>query len=123
MGTVLVVDDTAEIADLVIEILSDAGYAAMHAGTYDEAARVVADHDVSLVLLDTMGDAATELLPRIAQSQPPIVLFSAWSGIEERARAIGAQGWLAKPFAIDELVETVKTHARDGCHVDATRTN
>jgi len=112
MGVVLVVDDTVEIAELVVDILEDAGRAAMHAGTYDEAARMIAERDVSLVLLDTMGDARTELLPKIAEPRPPIVLFSAWSKLEERAHAIGAEGWLAKPFAVDDLIATVNTHAR-----------
>jgi DNA-binding response OmpR family regulator len=119
MSVILVVDDTVEIAELVVDILEDAGHAAMHVASYDEAARVIAEREVSLVFLDTIGDARTELLPKIAAPRPPIVLFSAWSTIEERARALGAEGWLAKPFAMDELLATVTMHAR---HDPALRT-
>jgi len=121
MGVVLVVDDTVEIADLVVEILGDAGYAALRAGTYDEATHLIREQDVALVLLDTMGDANIEFLPHLAEPRPPIVLFSAWTKLEDRARSIGAEGWLAKPFAVDDLIATVRTYLRTDVPVEHLR--
>ena len=111
MGVVLVVDDAAELRDVVVEILRDDGHSAMSARTYDEARAILAVHDVSLVLLDTIGDprASGEMAP-LPSKHPPVVLFSAWPKLDERAARIGAVGWLAKPFAIDDLLTIVRMH-------------
>ncbi len=41
----------------------------------------------------------------------PVVLISADRGVRERAQSLGADGYLTKPFDIDDIVRVVEHHA------------
>jgi CheY-like chemotaxis protein len=40
----------------------------------------------------------------------PIVVVTAAENARQRAEEIGAEGWLAKPFDIEDVVRAVRTH-------------
>lgn len=110
---VLLVDDDEAIRQVVCDLLEDEGFAAFAVETHAEARAVIARETISLVLLDTTdrGLAVSPQLP-FAEPHPPVVLFSAAAGIEARATAMRADGWLAKPFAVDELLGVIARYAR-----------
>ena len=115
-GCVLIVDSEPEIADLLVEILTDAGYAALSASDAPSAVWLTINYAPALLLLDMHmpGVAGSEL---IAQLQGlgvialPIVLMSTLPGNVERHVA-GARGCLLKPFDIDDLLGCVDLYVQ-----------
>jgi CheY-like chemotaxis protein len=113
---VLVVDDDAEIRELVAMILSGEGYdveTAEHG--LDALARLESGEPPALVLLDLMMPEMSgwELLPeargRGLLVEVPVVAMSAAANRHELPDGIAA--FLAKPFGVDALIGVVASHA------------
>lgn len=116
---VLVVDDDPDILDAICDILETEGYRVSRARHGVEAlARIDAERP-AVILLDLMmpvmdGVAfARALRERPADAQVPILVISA-DGNPQRAAAVGAQGYLAKPFDIDVLLASVAAMTAPG---------
>jgi CheY-like chemotaxis protein len=109
---VLVVDDDPDILDAICDILQAEGYRVERARHGLEALERVAARRPDLILLDLMmpvmdGVAfAQALRDRKMYEGLPIVVISA-DGNPQRAAAVGAQVYLAKPFDIDALLGAV----------------
>jgi two-component system, NtrC family, nitrogen regulation response regulator NtrX len=112
---ILIVDDEADIRDLVAGILEDEGYEARVAQNSDAALAAVDERRPSLVLLDIWLHGSKldglELL-RIFKEQHqdlPVVMFSGHGNIETAVSAIkrGAYEYIEKPFKADRLVLVV----------------
>ena len=109
---VLVVDDDPDILDAVCDILEGEHYRVSRARHGQEALERVAEERPAIVLLDLMmpvmdGVAfARALRARYTEDEIPIVVISA-DGNPQRAAAVGARGFLAKPFDIDALLDEV----------------
>jgi CheY-like chemotaxis protein len=113
---VLVVDDDEDILAVIKEALEIAGYVPDLA-TNGEAAHLAAHTRPALVLLDLMmpGVDGYEVGRRLRAdprtADVPIVVMSAGARASHGARDIGANGYLAKPFALADLVATVGAFA------------
>ncbi len=109
---VLVVDDDPDILDAICDILDAEGYRVCRARHGQEALEQVESERPDIILLDLMmpvmdGVAFSQALrKRPAVSDVPIVVISA-DGNPQRAAAVGAAGYLAKPFDIDALLTQV----------------
>lgn len=108
---VLVVDDDPDILDAICDILEGEGYRVARARHGIEALERVAEERPVLILLDLMmpvmdGLAFAQALRTRVDGQIPIVVISA-DGNPKKALAVGAQGFLAKPFDIDVLLSEV----------------
>ena len=109
---VLVVDDDPDILDAVCDILEGEGYRVARARHGLEALERLEAERPSLVLLDLMMPVmdgpsfATALRQRRMERPVPVVVISA-DGNPQKAQAVGAQGYLAKPFDIDALLAQV----------------
>jgi CheY-like chemotaxis protein len=109
---VLVVDDDPDILDAVCDILEGEGYRVARARHGLEALERVEAERPSLVLLDLMmpvmdgASFANALRQRRMERPVPVVVISA-DGNPQKAQAVGAQGYLAKPFDIDALLSQV----------------
>jgi CheY-like chemotaxis protein len=109
---VLVVDDDPDILDAICDILDAEGYRVARARHGQEALDRVALEAPDVILLDLMmpvmdGVAFSHALrQRPAVKDIPIVVISA-DGNPQRAAAVGAAGYLAKPFDIDALLAQV----------------
>jgi CheY-like chemotaxis protein len=109
---VLVVDDDPDILDAICDILQAEGYRVERARHGLEALERVAARRPDLILLDLMmpvmdGVAfAQALRDRKMDDGLPIVVISA-DGNPQRAAAVGARVYLAKPFDIDALLGAV----------------
>lgn len=113
---ILVVDDEALLRWSIVEMLSDAGYTVVDAGTGREARLAMADDGlpingivVDLKLPDTTG---IELL-RDARRRGltcPAILMTAFGSPEavEQAMAAGARQVVAKPFDLADLLALVR---------------
>ena len=109
---ILIVDDEADIRDLVAGILVDEGYAARVAKDADEALAAVAARRPQLILLDIWLEGSRldglALLDVIKSQHPdvPVVMISGHGTIETAVAAIkrGAYDFIEKPFNADRLV-------------------
>jgi two-component system nitrogen regulation response regulator NtrX len=109
---ILIVDDEADIRDLVAGILQDEGYATRTAKNSDEALAAMASRRPNLVLLDIwlQGSAldGLQLLDVFKQEHPDvaIVMISGHGNIETAVAAIkhGAYDFIEKPFKADRLL-------------------
>lgn len=118
MGRILVVEDDADLADVLVFNLRARGHDVTHAGDgasalqrWDEAE---ATAPFELVLLDLMlpdlpGFEVLRLIRSRTSRQPGALIVSAVVGehAREQALAFGRAGFLRKPFLVSELVAEV----------------
>jgi len=109
---ILIVDDEADIRDLVAGILQDEGYSARTARNSDDALAAIVARRPNLVFLDIWLQGSKldglQLLDAIKQehSDLPVVMISGHGNIETAVFAIkhGAYDFIEKPFKADRLV-------------------
>jgi two-component system nitrogen regulation response regulator NtrX len=109
---ILIVDDEADIRDLVAGILQDEGHGARTAGNSDEALDAIRQRRPSLVFLDIWLQGSRldglQLLDMVKDEHPnlPVVMISGHGNIETAVAAIkrGAYDFIEKPFKADRLV-------------------
>ena len=118
---ILVVDDEADIRDLVQEILSEEGYAVDVAANAAEARAACTRQSPDLVLLDIwMPDAdGISLLREWQQSQSlsaPVVMMSGHGTVETAVEAtrLGAVDYVEKPLSLAKLLRTVTSALEEG---------
>jgi CheY-like chemotaxis protein len=110
---VLVVEDDADLASLIQMIVTDAGYGVRTAPDGALALARVAEHMPALVLLDMRmpvmngWEFARAFRERHGRAAPVVVVTAA-EDARARAEEIGADGWLEKPFEIDEVLDIVE---------------
>src|SRR3990167_593737 len=109
---ILIVDDEADIRDLVAGILQDEGYNARTARNSDDALAAIVTRRPSLIFLDIWLQGSKldglQLLDILKAEHPdiPIVMISGHGNIETAVAAIkhGAYDFIEKPFKADRLV-------------------
>ena len=113
----LLVDDAVDVDELVRGALHDAGYRTTIVATLDGARAHLGRANPAVVLLDLRvgHDAGEELLLELADAPhaPPTVLLSARRDGHHVATRYGVP-FLARPFAIDELLRAIEAAIRDG---------
>jgi two-component system nitrogen regulation response regulator NtrX len=113
---ILVVDDEADIRDLVAGILEDEGYSVRTAADSDAALAAIRARRPSLLIQDIWmqggGLDGLELLDLVKSVDPemPVVMISGHGNIETAVSAIkrGAYDFLEKPFKSDRLLLLVE---------------
>jgi len=109
---ILIVDDEADIRELVAGILDDEGFSTRTARDSDSALAEVANRRPHLVFLDIWLQGSKldglQLLEQIKKDHPdlPIVMISGHGNIETAVAAIkrGAYDFIEKPFKSDRLI-------------------
>jgi len=115
--TVLVVDDEAEIRDVVHVYLRNEGFRVLEENNGKEALRRLERENVDLIVLDVMmpemdGIAACRKI-RETSNVPIIMLSAKQEEIDKIAGlSIGADDYVAKPFSPLELIARVKAQLR-----------
>ena len=115
MPTVLVVEDNPTNMTLAKFLLESAGYTVIGATDAEAGLTVARDEQPNLILMDIQlpgmdGLQATVLLKKddATRAIPVIALTAlAMKGDEERIRAAGCDGYIAKPLAYKEFLATV----------------
>ena len=111
---ILVVDDEADIRELVAGILDDEGHGTRMAGDSDSALNAIKDRRPTMIFLDIWLQGSKldglELLDEIMELHPeiPVVMISGHGNIETAVSAIrrGAYDYIEKPFKADKLLHT-----------------
>ena len=109
---ILIVDDEADICELVAGILQDEGYATRVAHNSDAALGAIAARRPNLVFLDIWLQGSKldglQLLEAAKEQHPdlPVVMISGHGNIETAVAAIkhGAYDFIEKPFKADRLL-------------------
>jgi DNA-binding response OmpR family regulator len=123
---ILVVEDEPAIADFVRRGLDAAGYAVTCVGDGDDGLAVALSGQVDLVLLDLMlpGRDGLDVLDAIRAEQPqlPVIIVTAKAAIDDRVAGLdrGADDYLVKPFAVDELLARIRANLRGDRQRSAT---
>ena len=113
---VLAVDDSLTMRELLRSALSDAGYAVTLASDGQEALDRLAESAPDLIVTDLNmprldGFGLIEAV-RAGQraARVPILVLTTETGqdLKDRARRIGATGWIGKPFDDAALVATIR---------------
>ena len=112
-GAVLVVEDDLDLASLIQMILADDGYEVALASDGRQALAQVAERMPGVILLDMRmpvmngWEFAREYQARYGSAAAPIVVVTAAENARARAEEIGADGWLEKPFEIEDVLRMV----------------
>ncbi|SDN58179.1 two-component system, OmpR family, response regulator [Methylobacterium phyllostachyos] len=118
MARVLLIEDDAETAGVVLDDLRGRGHAVTWAANGPEGARAARDGAWGAIILDRMlpgqdGLGVLQDLRRDGDRTPALVL-SALGDVDERIRGLRAGGddYLAKPFALGELAARIEALLR-----------
>jgi two-component system phosphate regulon response regulator PhoB len=116
---ILVIEDDKDIRDTIVYILEEEDYEVKSSGD-SKILKSINSYKPDLILLDNWltdwkSDANGQQLSKELKSDPvtshiPIIIISAVSNVKEIAEAGLANGYLQKPFDLNELVAVVKKH-------------
>ena len=115
---ILVVEDEKEIADFIVRGLQEEGYEVAHANNGNEGRRAMQEEKWDLILLDWWlpGEDGIDLLRKFreADKETPVMFLTARDTIVDRVQGLdtGADDYLCKPFAFEELLARVKSLTR-----------
>ncbi len=114
---ILIVDDDANIAELISLYLAKEFYTTRIAGDGEEALRLMPEYRPDLILLDLMlpGIDGYQVCRTIrSSSQVPIIMLSAKGEVFDKVLGLelGADDYIIKPFDAKELVARVKALLR-----------
>ncbi|MBN2125030.1 MAG: PAS domain S-box protein [Deltaproteobacteria bacterium] len=115
-GTVLLIDDEEDIHQVAEDIIRTLGYHVLVAGNGQDALEIYRESrkEISLVLLDMimpgMGGGETFDCLKAINPEVKVLLFSGYSinGKAQEIMARGCNGFLQKPFRIEELHEKIR---------------
>lgn len=113
---VLLCDNDPDIIEIVSLILSGKGFDVKVATTCEEITSKIDTYSPDLIIMDLWipemgGEKATMMLKNSPRYKDiPIVILSANNEIELISKRSGADGYVAKPFEIKDLVETINGH-------------
>ena len=117
MARVLIVEDNPVNMKLVVVLLQSAGHTVLSARDAEAALTLARDEQPDLILMDVQlpgmdGLEATTLLKRdVATRAIPVIALTALAmkGDEERIRAAGCDGYIAKPMRYKEFLAAIAT--------------
>jgi DNA-binding response OmpR family regulator len=113
-ATILLVDDDPEMRAVLRDFLTEAGFNVEEAADTETLLALVPREEPAAIILDheMPGDWGLEALPTLRQRWPdiPVVIITAFGGAKARetAEALGAAGYLDKPFRLATLLALVR---------------
>ena len=116
MASILAVDDSASMRQMVSFTLKGAGYDVVEASDGVEALTIAKGRSVNLVITDVnmpnMDGISLigELRKLPSYKFTPLLMLTTESSADKKqaGKAAGATGWIVKPFNPDQLLATVK---------------
>jgi len=114
----LIVEDDPRVADFLQRGLRAEGYAPTAVGSAEEALPLLRQGGFGLALVDVMlpGSSGMALCQQIRAEcvAVPVLMLTAMGGVQERVAGLrcGADDYLTKPFAFDELLARIEALLR-----------
>jgi PAS domain S-box-containing protein len=117
-GTILVVDDTEDIRDILTRILRGGGHDVISASTGAEALAVMDNFPVDLILLDVnmpkmSGFQVLEKLRKnLTRIELPVIMVTARNATDDIVKGLssGANDYVTKPIDFDVLEARIQSH-------------
>ncbi|MBC3767715.1 response regulator transcription factor [Neptunicella marina] len=115
---VMVVEDDADIADLIRVNLAELGLAITHLARGDKACEQALTQPWDLLLLDVMlpGMSGLDICRKVRETKPEqaILMLTAKNSETDRVLGLelGADDYMTKPFSVRELQARVRSHLR-----------
>lgn len=111
--TVLIVEDEANLAELLTDILHSSGYEVVLATAGRAAVRTQEVAPAAIVLDYLMpgknGDEVVQEVRRqVGGAMPPVILVSGLSNVADLAADANVEAYLRKPFDVDVFLATVE---------------
>lgn len=114
--TILTVDDSPSVRNMIAMTLREAGYTVLEASDGQEGLGTATSTRVDAIITDqNMPNMDGITMIKQLRQHPsgqgvPIVVLSTDSAdtLKQEARAAGALGWMVKPFTQDKLLAVVK---------------
>ncbi len=117
---VLVIEDDLEVAEFISKGLLDNGYLVDHVADGEIGLRRAKQGQFDVMIIDRMlprrdGLSIVQAL-RAADNQTPVLVLSALGEVDDRVKGlkVGADDYLAKPFAMEELQARIEVLIRRG---------
>lgn len=116
--SLLIVEDDARVADFLVRGLRAEGYVPTAVGSAEDALPLLRQGRFDLALLDVMlpGQSGMELCQQLRAEclALPVLMLTAMGSVQERVAGLrcGADDYLTKPFAFDELLARVEALLR-----------
>jgi two-component system OmpR family response regulator len=116
----LVVEDSSRMADVLRRGLIEEGYAVDVAATGADAVWLASEAPFDAIVLDVVlpDIDGFEVCRRLRQAErwPPLLMLTARDDVSDRVRGLdaGADDYLTKPFAFEELLARVRSLVRRG---------
>lgn len=111
---ILVAEDEKELLSVIVKRLKAEGYGVDGCDNGDDASYYLMNMEYDLAILDIMmpGKDGIEVLRRVRQGKRllPVLFLTAKDSVEDRVRGLdsGADDYLTKPFAFDELLARIR---------------
>jgi len=115
--SILIIDDEADIRNLLADIFADEGYEVHKAAHSEQALAVIKKESIDLIVLDIWLDNSDmdgiHILKHLKNSDYrdiPVLMISGHGNVELAVNAmkIGAFDFIEKPFKIDHILLTVQ---------------
>lgn len=112
MSKILIIEDSADINNLIGEALKKAGYEYRQAFSGTEGLLCASAEQFDLAVMDLMmpGMSGEELLPKLREKQSiPVIILSAKDGLDSKLSLFdaGAEDYMTKPFEVAELTARI----------------
>ena len=125
MARILIVEDEEKIARFVTLELEHEGYQVEHAADGRTAVDLALEHDYDLILLDVLLPQLNgmEVLRRVRKHKDvPVIMVTARDAVMDKVAGLdaGADDYLTKPFAIEELFARIRVALKRAEAVRAT---
>ncbi|MDE7405269.1 MAG: response regulator transcription factor [Clostridiales bacterium] len=116
--SILIVEDEAQISRFLQLELEHENYACTICGDGREALNIALAADFDLIILDVMLPSLNgiEVLRRLRMSkQTPVIILTARDQVVDKVTGldIGANDYMTKPFAIEELLARIRLHTKN----------
>lgn len=111
---ILIIDDDPAIGEMLKTLLEFSNYEATVSDKPLQAKEIILKFNPDIVILDVRlsGVDGTEVCADLKKddeiSDVPILMMSALTGADKTCKSAGADGFIAKPFEMDELLETLQ---------------
>ena len=119
---ILMVEDTEDNRQIIRDLMESVGYDLIEAGDGAEGVAMATEHKPDLILMDIQlpvldgYEASRRIKAQPDLKHIPIIAVTSYalSGDEDKTRAAGCDGYVAKPFSPRELLTKINEFLRDG---------